>query len=130
MELCQSKKHIAIFSSLNYHYEMFGYIINFCSLNDYKLTIFTDNIKSTITKLQNFLNAHPNDFHKFVWRLNYDNSIVQGYKIMYKEPENELAVEFSIYDEKYKDGILNEHNGKRILPFFKSYKKVNILKMY
>ena len=46
MELCQSKKHIAIFSSLNYHYEMFGYIINFCSLNDYKLTIFTDNINN------------------------------------------------------------------------------------
>ena len=37
MELCQSKKHIAIFSSLNYHYEMFGYIINFCSLNGYRV---------------------------------------------------------------------------------------------
>ena len=44
MELCQSKKNIAIFSSLNYHYEMFGYIIQFCSVNNYKLTIFVDNI--------------------------------------------------------------------------------------
>jgi glycosyl transferase family 25 len=43
MELCQSKKHIAIFSSLNYHYEMFGYIIQFCYTNDYKLTIFSNN---------------------------------------------------------------------------------------
>lgn len=40
----ESQKHIAIFSSLNYHYEMFGYIINFCSVNNYKLTIFTDNL--------------------------------------------------------------------------------------
>ena len=46
MELCQSKKHIAIFSSLNYHYEMFGYIIQFCSVNNYKLTIFVDNLNS------------------------------------------------------------------------------------
>lgn len=43
MDLCESQKHIAIFSSLNYHYEMFGYIINFCSVNNYKLTIFADN---------------------------------------------------------------------------------------
>ena len=46
MELCQSKKHIAIFSSLNYHYHMFGYIIQFCSVNNYKLTIFTDNVNN------------------------------------------------------------------------------------
>lgn len=46
MELCKSKKHIAIFSSLNYHYEMFGYIIQFCGANDYKLTIFVDNINN------------------------------------------------------------------------------------
>ena len=42
MELCQSKKHIAIFSSLNYHYEMFGYIINYCKRNKHNLTIFTN----------------------------------------------------------------------------------------
>jgi GR25 family glycosyltransferase involved in LPS biosynthesis len=43
MELFQSKKNIAIFSSLTYHYEMFGYIIQFCYANDYNLTIFSDN---------------------------------------------------------------------------------------
>lgn len=43
MELFQSKKNIAIFSSLTYHYEMFGYIIQFCYVNDYNLTIFSDN---------------------------------------------------------------------------------------
>jgi len=86
--------------------------------SDIDVALFTDNIKSTITQLQIFLNVDKNEFKSFVWRLNYDNSLVKGYKIMYKEPENELAVEFSIYDEKYKDGILNEHNGKRILPFY------------
>ena len=35
-------KHIAIFNSFNYHYEMFGYIIQFCHLNNFNLTIFTE----------------------------------------------------------------------------------------
>jgi glycosyl transferase family 25 len=38
--------NIAIFSSLNYHYEMFGYIIEFCFKNNYKLVIFTDVINN------------------------------------------------------------------------------------
>lgn len=86
--------------------------------SDIDVAIFTDNIKSTIYKLQNFLNAEPNEFHKFVWRLNYDNSLVEGYKIMYKEPHHNFVVEISIYDEKYKNGILNEHNGKKDLPIY------------
>lgn len=36
------QKHIAIFNSLDYHYELFGYIIQFCSVNNCNLTIFTD----------------------------------------------------------------------------------------
>jgi hypothetical protein len=89
--------------------------------SDIDVALFTDNIKSTIAKLQTFLNADKNEFKSFVWRLNYDNSLVKGYKIMYKEPKNELMVEFSIYDEKYKHGILDEHNGKRVLPFYATY---------
>ena len=38
------EKQIAIFNSLNYHYEMFGYIINYCNYCNYNLTIFTDTI--------------------------------------------------------------------------------------
>ena len=86
--------------------------------SDIDVAIFTDNIKSTIAKLQHFLHADPNDFKKFVWRLNYDNSLVKGYKIMYKEPENNFAVEISVYDEIYKKGVLIEHNGKKDLPFY------------
>jgi hypothetical protein len=86
--------------------------------SDIDVAIFTDNINSTINKLQHFLNVNRNDFKKFVWRLNYDNALVKGYKIMYKELDHNFAVEISIYDEKYKNSILTEHNGKRILPFY------------
>lgn len=56
MELCQSKKHIAIFSSLPYHYEMFGYIIQFCYTNDYKLTIFSYNLNNGNSWLRYYKN--------------------------------------------------------------------------
>jgi len=46
MELCKSKKNVAIFNSFNYHYEMFGYIIQFCSENNFNLTIFADNLNN------------------------------------------------------------------------------------
>ena len=59
MELCQSKQNIAIFSSLNYHYEMFGYIIHFCYANDYKLTIFADNLNSCNDWLGYYKDAVP-----------------------------------------------------------------------
>ena len=93
----------------------------FPKTSDIDIALFTDNIKSTITKLQTFLNVDKSEFKSFVWRLNYDNSLVKGYKILYKEPENKLLVEFSIYDEKYKDTILAEHNGKKDLPFYATY---------
>lgn len=89
----------------------------FPTSSDIDIAIFTDNINSTIGKLQLFLDVNRSDFKKFVWRLNYDNSLVTGYKIMYKEPHRNFAVEISVYDEKYKNSILAEHNGKSILPF-------------
>jgi hypothetical protein len=37
---------------------------------------------------------------------------------MYKEPARNFKVEISIYDEKYKEGVLIEHNGKKDLPLY------------
>jgi mannosyltransferase OCH1-like enzyme len=36
-----TNKNIAIFNSLSFHYEMYGYIIEYCKNNNYNLTIFT-----------------------------------------------------------------------------------------
>ena len=86
--------------------------------SDIDVAIFTNNVKSTIIKLQSFLNVGRKDFKEFIFRLNYDNSLIKGYKIMYKEPEHNFKVEISIYDEKYKEGVLIEHNGKKDLPLY------------
>ena len=66
--------------------------------SDIDVAIFTDNMKSTISKLQSFLKVNRQDFKEFVWRLNCDNSLAKGYKIMYREPARNFNVEISIYD--------------------------------
>ena len=96
----------------------------FPNSSDIDAAIFTNNIKSTILKIQSFLNVHPTDFKQFVWKLNYDNSLVKGYKIIYKE--DSFLAEFSIYDETYKDSVLIEHNIKSDLPFYAIYSLIFI----
>lgn len=89
--------------------------------SDIDVDIFTDNEGQTISKLQHFLHVKRGDFKKFVWRLNHNNSIAYGNKIFYKNKEEEIFVEFSIYNEKYKKGILKEHLMKTELPFYASW---------
>ena len=86
--------------------------------SDIDVDIFTDNMKGTISKLQSFLNVDRRNFKEFVCRHNCDNILIRGYKIMYKEPEHNFKVEISIYDEKFKERVLAEHNGKRELPLY------------
>lgn len=90
--------------------------------SDIDVAIFTDNVYSTITKMQIFLNRPKNKFKKVVWRLNTNTKkLVTGHKVTYKEPENNLITEFSIYDEKYKEDILMEYSRKTELPFYATY---------
>jgi hypothetical protein len=68
--------------------------------------------------MQNYLNLKREKFKKFVWRLNSNNKVVHGYKLMIKQPEHDFVAEFSIFDEKYKENILFEYNDKKDLPFY------------
>ena len=87
--------------------------------SDIDVDIFTENENSIITKMINFLNVERNQFKKIIWKLhNFNNKVIHGYKIMYKNTENNFSVEFSIYNEKIKNEILSEHNGKRIIPLY------------
>lgn len=89
----------------------------FPTSSDIDVDIFTENENNTIIKLMNFLNVERHEFKRFVWKLNNNNDkLAYGYKIMYKNKENNFSVEFSIYNEKYKRYILYEHNDKKDLP--------------
>lgn len=85
--------------------------------SDIDVDIFTENPKSTCMHLQSFLKVEESDFKKMVWKINSNGRMVSGHKIMYKELNNNLIVEFSIYNEKYKKDVLEEHNYKTNLPY-------------
>jgi len=89
--------------------------------SDIDVDIFTDNEHSIMTKMQHFMNIDKKKFKNFIWRLNHDNTMAHGHKVMYKNEEQNFNAEFSIYNEKYKQGILKEHLAKTILPFYATW---------
>jgi predicted nucleotidyltransferase len=90
----------------------------FPGLSDIDIDIFTFDEKTTLIKLQRFLNMDKGDFKKFVYKMDKTNEIITGYKTKYIDTENSLTVEISIFNEKYKEVILNEHKSKFNLPFY------------
>lgn len=89
--------------------------------SDIDIDIFTCNIQSTLSRLQNFLKIEKYKVKKFVYKLHKTNKVVYGYKIKYEEEENKLFTEISVYEEKDKNYVLIEHNSKAILPFYISW---------
>jgi hypothetical protein len=98
--------------------------------SDIDVDIFTDNVASTISKMQHFLHVKKSSFKKIVWRLSHNGNMVYGYKIMYKNEDLRFSSEFSIYDNKYKKGVLEQHLKKTILPFYATILLFIIKKMY
>ena len=89
--------------------------------SDIDVDIFSENEESTILKMQHFLHLERHHFHKFVYRLEKSKKLVHGYKVKYQEKKQSLFVEFSIYNEKFKEVVLEEHRRKIQLPFYVSF---------
>lgn len=90
----------------------------FPGTSDIDVCIFTDNNTETKYKLLSFLGLKKNEYKKIIFKLNKSKKIVYGYKIKYKNEKKNINVEFAIYNNKDKDGVLLEHNSKRDLPFY------------
>lgn len=93
--------------------------------SDIDINIFSDNTESTISKLQHYLHVQRKEFRKIVWKVYKPNKLVTGYKLKYTN--SFINLEISIYNIKYKQIILDDHNSKVVLPFL-SYCMVHILK--
>lgn len=86
----------------------------FPGYSDIDVDIFSDNIDSTIYKLQSFFDIGKEKTKRFVIKIK--NSIIVGKKLVVKIPEHQFRAEFSVFEEKYKDLVLYEHNRKTQLP--------------
>jgi hypothetical protein len=86
--------------------------------SDVDVDIFTDNEESTLSKMQQFTKRPAHKFKKVAWRLHDSKQMVYGYKTMYKDPQDEFKIEFSIYNERFKTNVLAEHIKKTVLPWY------------
>lgn len=84
--------------------------------SDIDVVIYTDNEYSIMNKIQHFLHVNKNDFQKVVWIVK--GTTTYGYKIKYVNDKEKIQAEFSIYNDKFKDIIIKEHNSKNILPIY------------
>ena len=84
--------------------------------SDVDIDIFTDNESSVIYKLCNLLKLKKSDFKKSVYKIKKD--VVYGYKAKYNNPDEGIDVELSIYNNKYKKLILEDHSKDQFLPFY------------
>lgn len=90
----------------------------FHGYSDIDIDIFTENEQSTLTKMQQYMKLPKTVIKKVVWRLNHNKQMVYGYKLKYTDPKGEFEAEFSVYNEKFKEGVLNEHLKKMVLPWY------------
>lgn len=84
--------------------------------SDIDIDVFTDNENSTIHLLCNFLNLKKYEVKKTVLKLN--SLLVYGHKVQYEDTVKNINAEISIFNEKYKNVVMKEHNNARYLPFY------------
>ena len=88
----------------------------FPGYSDIDVYVFTDNVKGTLAKLQNFLSLEPSNIRRFVYKMHNSNSVIKGHKIEYDK--DGMKVEFTIYNATDKQTILNDKKGHDDLPIF------------
>jgi predicted nucleotidyltransferase len=82
----------------------FDYIGN---SSDIDIIVITDNVKSMLSKTQSYLNISNDKTQKiFQQHSIYDKGVVTGYKIKYKNDENNIEFDLLVYDEKYRKAVL------------------------
>jgi hypothetical protein len=94
--------------------------------SDIDVAIFCDNEQSTINKLLNYIKRPKKKVKKIVWQLSSTNKFVYGYKVSYtyedvRYPDNTFRIEFAIYNNKFKSGIVGLYRRKFNLPWYISF---------
>ena len=84
-------KKIAIFNSFPFHYEMFGYIIEYCKKHKYKLTIFT-NTDNSLGWLE-FYNSHfSSDVFDFEYKtINEFEELKEQFDVIFVTTDDDYA---------------------------------------
>ena len=96
--------------------------------SDIDIAIFTDNENSIIYALSDFLNIKKNNFKKIIYKIN--SKLVHGYKYMYVNNNQDIILEISIYNNKYKQIITDDHSKCEYLPYYIHFTLIIIKCLY
>ncbi len=90
-----------------YFYGSIKRIDYFSNSSDVDIVVITDNVKSMLSKVQNYLNISKDKTKKIFQqhRVN-DKGVIVGYKIKYKNAENGIEFDLLVYDEKNRKDVL------------------------
>jgi predicted nucleotidyltransferase len=86
--------------------------------SDIDIGILTDNEYSIMNKMQHFLKVDKKEFIKVAWKLN--GRYIYGYKLKYENPKLNIIAEFAIFNNKFKNILIQEHYRTINIPFFTS----------
>lgn len=86
----------------------------FHGLSDIDISLFCENEYSTMAKIQHLLHVKKNDFVRFAWIIN--GKMVYGYKLKYKNPIENIKIEFAIFNNKFKKIVLPNQKNTLHLP--------------
>ena len=85
--------------------------------SDVDILIITDNVKSMLSKIQSYLNVNKDNTQKIFQQYNAnDTGIITGYKIKYNE--NDIEFDLLIYDDKFRNAVLQNINDINNLPLY------------
>jgi predicted nucleotidyltransferase len=89
--------------------------------SDIDIAIISDNVQDTLTKIKFFLDIDNRKIRKIFQKFPDTHSIVHGYKTNYDDFENNFLLEIVIYDEKYREQVLESINNTNNFPFYITY---------
>jgi predicted nucleotidyltransferase len=99
--------------------------------SDIDITVITDNVHSTLSKLQNYLNIKKTEIKKIYQKFYIrSKSIVVGYKIKYEDKERNFSFDILIYDEKYRKSVIENLNDINNLPGYMIVILITIKMLY
>lgn len=96
--------------------------------SDIDIDMFSENVTSTLSRLQTFLKLEKSKIKRIVMYL--DSTFITGYKMMYVNDSLNLKCEISLYSEEHKHIVLKEHLKKTTLPFYALWMMILLKCMY
>lgn len=86
--------------------------------SDIDAVIFVNNEKSTMNKIQNFLNLQNKSFKKFYNFIPLCKKVVKGYKCVINDNKNYFKADLLIYNNVYKDCVVKDTEQIRNMPIY------------